>query len=121
MRRSWLKKLLVCLLWVGTAVQARSLLVISIDGLDNRYLRDADRIGAKIPALRRLIAQGAWADGVVGVMPSVTFPSHTTIVTGARPYEHGIVYNTDENNVRYWFYFADQSPGFVGRGSRCRA
>ena len=96
-------KLLLCLLSVVTALQARSLLVISIDGLDNRYLRDADRIGAKIPNLRRLCSEGAWADGVVGVMPSVTFPSHTTIVTGARPYEHGIVYNTDENNVRYWY------------------
>jgi predicted AlkP superfamily pyrophosphatase or phosphodiesterase len=84
-------------------LEARSLLVISIDGLDNRYLRDADKMGAKIPSLRRLIAEGAWANGVVGVMPSVTFPSHTTIVTGVPPHEHGIVYNTDQNNVRYWY------------------
>lgn len=96
-------KLLLCLLSVAALAQARSLLVISIDGLDNRYLRDADKIGARIPNLRRLCAEGAWADGVVGVMPSVTFPSHTTMVTGAHPHQHGIVYNTDENKVRYWY------------------
>lgn len=86
-----------------SAVHGRPLLVVSIDGLDNRYLRDADRIGARIPNLRRMIAEGSWANGVVGVMPSVTFPSHTTMMTGVRPHQHGIVYNTDENNVRYWF------------------
>jgi len=97
------KKLLFCLLWLITGAHARSLLVISIDGLDHRYLRDADRIGAKIPSLRRLVAEGAWADGVVGVMPSVTFPSHTTMVTGVRPQEHGIVDNSDGKEARYWF------------------
>ena len=97
-----MKKLLLCLLLM-TALEARPLLVISIDGLDNRYLRDADRLGAKIPTLRRLCAEGAWANGVVGVMPSVTFPSHTTMVTGVRPYEHGIINNNDQNNVRYWY------------------
>ena len=98
-----MRKLLVCLLSLAASLEARSLLVISIDGLDHRYLRDADKIGAKIPTLRKLTKEGAWADGVVGVMPSVTFPSHTTMVTGVRPFEHGIINNNDATNVRYWF------------------
>ncbi len=32
--------------------------------------------------LLQLKEQGSFAEGVVGVYPSVTYPSHTTIVTG---------------------------------------
>jgi predicted AlkP superfamily pyrophosphatase or phosphodiesterase len=104
MRRTiFLLKRYAVLLLLLTALEARPLLVVSIDGLDNRYLRDADKLGAKIPTLRRLCAEGAWADGVVGVMPSVTFPSHTTMVTGVRPQVHGITENNDKNNVRHWY------------------
>jgi predicted AlkP superfamily pyrophosphatase or phosphodiesterase len=78
----------------------RPLLLISIDGLDHRYLRDRDQLGMKIPNLRRLIDQGAWADGVIGVMPTVTFPSHTTMVTGVRPDQHGIISNNDASGRR---------------------
>jgi predicted AlkP superfamily pyrophosphatase or phosphodiesterase len=93
---------LLCLL--SAAAAARPLLVISIDGLDHRYLRDADRLGLKIPNLRRLAADGAWAErGVVGVWPTVTFPSHTTLVTGKRPDEHGIVNNNTAEGERYFF------------------
>src|SRR5882724_963356 len=98
-----MRKLSMCLLGLAAIAQGRSLLVISIDGLDNRYLRDADKMSLKIPAIRRLMAEGAWANGVVGVMPSVTFPSHTTMVTGVPPHQHGIINNTDGNNVRYWY------------------
>jgi len=69
------------------------LVVISIDGLMPDYYRNPDRYGLKIPTLRRLRNEGAFADGVIGVYPSVTYPSHTTIVTGARPRDHGIYFN----------------------------
>ena len=36
----------------------RKLIVISIDGLDSRFLRDADRFHLKIPTLRKLAATG---------------------------------------------------------------
>jgi predicted AlkP superfamily pyrophosphatase or phosphodiesterase len=98
------------LLSVIACLGARPLLVISIDGLDHRYLRDADKIGAKIPSLRKLVKEGAWADGVVGVMPSVTFPSHTTMVTGVRPFEHGIINNNDGKSLRYWYTSQIKAP-----------
>lgn len=69
------------------------LLVISVDGLDWRYLRDADALGLKIPNLRKLAAEGEAADGVVGVAPTITWPSHTSIITGVRPDQHGVTTN----------------------------
>ncbi|MFN7925081.1 MAG: ectonucleotide pyrophosphatase/phosphodiesterase [Bryobacteraceae bacterium] len=96
------------LIWLASAIlSARPLLVISIDGLDHRYLRDADKLGLKIPHLRKMVKEGAWADGgVIGVVPTVTFPSHTTIVTGVRPDQHGILNNNrpkEEGGERYFF------------------
>src|SRR5687767_14381690 len=69
-----------------TSNEARRVILISLDGLDARYLTGAGRYGLKIPTLRRLMREGATARrGVVSVYPSITYPAHTTIVTGARP------------------------------------
>ena len=56
----------------AACAEARPLVVISVDGLDYRYLRDADTLGLKIPHMRRMIEQGALAQGVVGVVPTIT-------------------------------------------------
>jgi hypothetical protein len=83
----------------------RSLLVISIDGMDYRYLRDADRLGLKIPRLRRLLREGEVTEGLTGVFPTVTWPSHTTMITGVTPAEHGILNNRrprEEGGEYYW-------------------
>ena len=72
---------------------APKLLVLSVDGLDWRYLRDRDALGLKIPNIRRILARSQVADGVVGVWPTVTWPSHTSMITGMRPDQHGILAN----------------------------
>lgn len=81
-------------------------LVLSIDGLDARYLSDCDRLGLKIPNLRRLMKEGAWAEkGVTGVWPTVTWPSHTTIISGVDPAVHGILNNhrpSEDGGDYYW-------------------
>jgi predicted AlkP superfamily pyrophosphatase or phosphodiesterase len=86
-------------------------LVISVDGLHPAYVTEADRYGLKIPALRGLLKQGAHARGVVGVVPTVTYPSHTTLMTGLTPREHGIISNTpfDPLNVNKegWYWYAE--------------
>jgi len=71
----------------------RPLLVISVDGLDYRYLRDCDKLGLKIPNLRRLMREGEMTEGIIGVFPTVTWPSHTTLITGVDPRVHGILGN----------------------------
>ena len=72
---------------------ARPVLLISIDGLRPGDVAEAEQRGLKIPNLRRFLAEGSYADGVVGVLPTVTYPSHTTLLTGASPAAHGIVGN----------------------------
>jgi predicted AlkP superfamily pyrophosphatase or phosphodiesterase len=94
----------------GTAAPAvasprHKLVVISVDGLDWRYLRDRDALGLRIPALRGLLAKSQVADGVVGVWPTVTWPSHTTMMTGERPDQHGILANAGgplDLSLSYW-------------------
>jgi predicted AlkP superfamily pyrophosphatase or phosphodiesterase len=68
---------------------AQKLVVISIDGLDFRYLRDADRLHLKIPVLRKMMAEGSMADGVVGVLPTTSFAATTTLITGVPPSQGG--------------------------------
>ncbi|KEK24352.1 ectonucleotide pyrophosphatase/phosphodiesterase [Bacillus gaemokensis] len=48
----------------------------------------------KLPHFSSLIEQGAIARKVEAIYPSVTYPSHATIVTGNYPNKHGVVSNT---------------------------
>ncbi|PEY42277.1 alkaline phosphatase family protein [Bacillus cereus] len=48
----------------------------------------------ELPHFRSLIEQGAIAKKVEAIYPSVTYPSHATIVTGNYPNKHGVVNNT---------------------------
>ena len=88
---------------------AAPVLLISIDGLRPGDVLEAEQRGLKVPNLRRFVALGAHATGVVGVLPTVTYPSHTTLITGASPARHGIVGNTTfdplQINISGWFWF----------------
>ena len=78
-----------------TATQAppgatRHVVLISLDGfpswaLDDPYL--------PVPTLRRLAARGAVARSMRPVNPTVTWPNHTTLITGVTPAKHGVLYN----------------------------
>jgi predicted AlkP superfamily pyrophosphatase or phosphodiesterase len=87
------------------------LVVISVDGLRPDYVTQADSHGAKIPNLRRMMKLGAYADGVQGVVPTVTYPSHTTLMTGVWPAKHGIYANTTfdplQKNFQGWYWYAE--------------
>jgi predicted AlkP superfamily pyrophosphatase or phosphodiesterase len=87
------------------------LLVISIDGLMPDYVLQADKYHLKIPQLRRLLVEGTYASGVRGVLPTVTYPSHTTLVTGVSPARHGIVANKPfdpfKKNYEGWYWYAE--------------
>ncbi|MEO7648949.1 MAG: alkaline phosphatase family protein, partial [Bryobacteraceae bacterium] len=95
-----------CVASVVPMLQAapHKLLVISVDGMDARYLSEPDRIGVKIPNLRKLRAEGMAASGVVGVVPTVTWPSHTTMMTGVTPDVHGIPTNDQPGTKERWWY-----------------
>jgi predicted AlkP superfamily pyrophosphatase or phosphodiesterase len=92
------------------AVLAEPVLLISIDGLQPADVFEADKRGINIPNLKRFITQGSYASTVVGVLPTVTYPSHATLITGVTPAEHGIVANTGfdplQINQSGWYWYA---------------
>jgi predicted AlkP superfamily pyrophosphatase or phosphodiesterase len=85
--------------------------LISIDGLKPDYVLEADKHDLKIPNLRRFLKEGAFATAVTGVMPTVTYPSHTTLVTGVAPAKHGIYANTPfdpfSKNQGGWYWYSE--------------
>ncbi|MBP7141430.1 MAG: alkaline phosphatase family protein [Opitutaceae bacterium] len=106
---------LLCLLGFVSSLAAapdRSLLLISIDGLRPDSISEADRYGLKIPHLRLLWKDSAHASGVRGVLPSSTYPSHTSIVTGNWPAVHGVAANRpfdpDDKSVNRWYWYNDE-------------
>ncbi len=90
---------------------AASVLMISIDGLKPEYVTHADEHGLKIPTLRRFMKEGAYADGVIAVLPTVTYPDHTTLITGVWPAEHGILNNglfdPERKMTSPWYWYAE--------------
>jgi predicted AlkP superfamily pyrophosphatase or phosphodiesterase len=107
------KAALVSLLFatcMPTAALAEPLLLISIDGLRPGDVLEADKRGLSLPNLRRLLADGAHASGVTGVAPTLTYPSHTTLMTGVSPAKHGIVANNSFDptgiNQGGWYWYA---------------
>ncbi|HEY2433514.1 MAG TPA: ectonucleotide pyrophosphatase/phosphodiesterase [Vicinamibacterales bacterium] len=80
--------------FVALVVQAppvdRHVVVISIDGLAAYALADP---AIPLPTLRALARDGVMAEAMIPVNPTVTWPNHTTLVTGVPPERHGLLYN----------------------------
>lgn len=76
-----------------SAASAEPVLLISIDGLQPADVIEAEKRGIDIPNLKRFITQGSYAQGVRGILPTVTYPSHATLITGVSPSRHGILGN----------------------------
>jgi predicted AlkP superfamily pyrophosphatase or phosphodiesterase len=72
--------------------RAEHVIVVSIDGLKPAYYLE-DRWPT--PALRQLMWRGAHAVAVRSIFPSLTYPAHTTMATGALPARHGIWSNRE--------------------------
>src|ERR1700761_8812824 len=85
----------LCLAAIAAPAQKKpsTLVIISIDGMKPEYATHADEHGLKVPELRSFLKEGTYAEGVIGVVPTVTYPSHTTLVTGVWPVQHGVYSN----------------------------
>ncbi|MDQ3393296.1 MAG: ectonucleotide pyrophosphatase/phosphodiesterase [Bacteroidota bacterium] len=99
---------LLCFSLAKAQDKIEHIILISIDGLrpefylDNKY---------PAPNLQDMAIKGTNAKFVKGVFPSVTYPSHTTIVTGVLPREHGILYNSPfekEGQTGKWYWDAEE-------------
>ena len=81
------------------------LVVISLDSMG---FNDLDQWIDLAPHLKKLRGRGTWVQHVRGIFPTLTYPSHTSIITGQYPAVHGIVNNTKLQPQRlspdwYWY------------------
>lgn len=65
-------------------------MLITIDGFPARMFWEAR---TPIPHIRQLAADGVVAEGMRTANPTVTWPNHTTLVTGVRAARHTVLYN----------------------------
>ena len=64
--------------------------LITIDGLRPEFYLE-EKWG--MPNLRYMMQQGVAAKSVIPVYPSVTYPNHTSLITGVVPARHGVYHN----------------------------
>jgi predicted AlkP superfamily pyrophosphatase or phosphodiesterase len=98
------------LLTLPTMALAAPVLMISVDGLQPGDVLDARARGIKVPVLAGLVANGTYATGVRNALPTVTYPNHTTLITGVWPAKHGIANNPTfdplQQNMGGWYWYA---------------
>jgi len=94
-------------------VHAVPVLLISIDGLRPADVLQAGQRGLRLPNLRRFMTEGSYATDVRGVLPTLTYPSHTTLLTGVSPEQHGIAgnltFDPTNQNQQGWAWYARRS------------
>lgn len=87
---------LLCVLTVANAQaqmngSAKHVVLIAIDGFrPDFYLQEK----WPTPNIKSLVKLGAHAKGMRPVVPSITIPDHTTMITGALPARHGVYFNS---------------------------
>jgi predicted AlkP superfamily pyrophosphatase or phosphodiesterase len=98
------------LLGASVAADAAPVLMISVDGLRPGDVLDAKARGFSVPNLTALADGGAYASGVRNVLPTITYPDHTTLITGVWPIRHGIPGNVTfdplQKNMSGWYWYA---------------
>lgn len=84
-----------------------NIVLITVDAIIYKYIHNPN---LKIPNLRWIMENGASAEKVKSVYPTVTWPNHVSIVTGTYPRKHGVIGNwvIDRANQRVGEYYGDQ-------------
>jgi predicted AlkP superfamily pyrophosphatase or phosphodiesterase len=85
--------------------------LISVDGMRPDYITNPKACPAGFPVLQSFLTEGSYAEGVTGVLPTITYPSHTTLITGVEPAIHGIwgniVFDPEWNNQTGYYWYAE--------------
>ncbi|HEY7654090.1 MAG TPA: alkaline phosphatase family protein [Methylomirabilota bacterium] len=97
---------------------APAVVVVSVDGLGAALLADPT---LHLPALRGLQARGVAAAGLRPVFPSVTWPCHSTLITGVPPMEHGVLGNhvLDRATGQIVSHYGDRTDRGIAAESVC--
>jgi predicted AlkP superfamily pyrophosphatase or phosphodiesterase len=88
--RRFLLVVALCLLALssGAAPRAEHVFIISLDGGKPAAIEQS-----QMPVLGRLVAEGAHTWTANTIFPSITLPSHTSMLTGVGPDKHHILWN----------------------------
>src|SRR5438309_10646044 len=90
----------------------RKVVMISIDGLKGTTLASIAKRKLNTPNLNEFTGKGSVSEGLQGVFPTVTYPNHTTLVTGRSPAAHGILGNTlfdpEKKMNAAWYWYSEQ-------------
>ena len=96
---------------LSATASAEPVLMISLDGLRPADVIEAKKKGLNLPNLTAFLQQSAYATGVRNVLPTVTYPDHTTLITGVWPDKHGIgnneVFDPTGQNFEGWYWYAE--------------
>lgn len=94
---------------ISATASAGPVLLISLDGLRPMDVIEAKKRGLTLPHLTAFLKDGAYATGVRNALPSVTYPNHTTLITGVWPAQHGIYSNETFDplgkNLEGWYWY----------------
>ncbi len=74
----------------GRQMQKHRLIIVSLDAVGKRDMEYM----LSLPNFSAVVNNGAFCDNVESVYPSLTYPAHTSIVSGLMPKNSGIVANT---------------------------
>jgi predicted AlkP superfamily pyrophosphatase or phosphodiesterase len=88
-RRTFLLTLFLAPLLAGAAPRAQHVIILSIDGGKPAVIAQS-----QMPVLQRIVREGAHTWTAQTVFPSVTLPSHTSMLTGVDIETHQIRWNT---------------------------
>ena len=91
---------------------AEHVVLITVDGFRPDFYLDSSWQTVNI---RGLMKEGTYTLGQTSVFPSMTYPSHTTIVTGVQPAKHGVYFNNvfepaGSTGKMYWNDSSIKSP-----------
>ncbi len=86
--------------------RAQHIILISLDSV---YEADFKRL-SEMPVFDELIQRGAYSKEVTSIYPTLTYPVHTSIITGVSPNKHGIYHNhplqpgiPSKNQTWFWY------------------
>lgn len=89
--------------------KAKHVIMISLDGV---YEDDFEKLYQK-KTFKDIIDNGAYSKEVTTIYPTLTYPIHTSIITGVYPNKHGVIHNNalqpgvkDSNQT--WFWYSDE-------------
>ena len=101
------KILILCLSILCLCASAKQrVILITIDGLRSDILSNSSQ---PAPFLHEMMRKSVYVPNVIVVNPTMTYPSHTTLVTGSTPLDHGIhcnrqfQFNRAEPTLYNWY------------------